>query len=250
MGTIHETGHALYEQGFAQKDDETPLADAASLGFHESQSRLWENIVGRSRSFWNVFYPGLQRYFPETLSDVNVHTFYKAINRVEPSLIRVEADEVTYNLHIMLRFDLEKALIDGSLAVKDLPEAWNEKTREYLGIVPKNDAEGCLQDVHWSGAMFGYFPTYAIGTVLSAQLYETALKSNPLIEADLIRGEYGSLLLWLREKVHQPGRRYLPSELVERICGEPAQSKTYVSYLHTKYREIYFAERRDRKRII
>jgi len=239
MGTIHETGHALYEQGFDPKDDNTPLSGAAGLGTHESQSRLWENIVGRSRGFWNVYYPDLQRHFPGVLDDVSVETFYRAINKVDPSLIRVEADEVTYNLHIMLRFELEKSLIDGSLSVKDVPEAWNARMREYLGVAPPNDAEGCLQDVHWSGGMFGYFPTYALGTLLSAQLYEKATEDNPAIVSDLAKGEFGSLLAWLRENVHKPGRRYLPAELVERACGEPPQSRSYLNYLNGKFRELY-----------
>lgn len=239
MGTIHETGHALYEQGFAPKDDHTPLSGAASLGFHESQSRLWENIVGRSRAFWNVYYPDLKRHFPGVLDDVSVDAFYRAVNKVEPSLIRVEADEVTYCLHIMLRFEMEKGLLDGSIPVGDVPAAWNAKMREYLGITPPNDAEGCLQDVHWSGAMFGYFPTYALGTILSAQLFETAVKQNPSIPADLARGEFDSLLAWLRENVHRAGRRWLPAELVQRACGEPAQSRSYLEYLNAKFRGVY-----------
>jgi carboxypeptidase Taq len=239
MGTIHETGHALYEQGFDPKDDNTPLGDAASLGFHESQSRLWENIVGRSRPFWNIFYADLQKQFPGTLDDVDLDTFYRAINRVEPSFIRVEADEVTYNLHIMLRFEMEKAMLDGKIAVNDIPDAWNEKMRDYLGIVPSSDAEGALQDVHWSGASFGYFPTYALGTLLSAQLYDKALADTPSIASDLEKGEFGSLLAWLRENVHRPGRRHLPADLVQRICGEPAQSRSYLNYLNTKFRDVY-----------
>jgi len=248
MGTIHETGHALYEQGFDPKDDNTPLSNAASLGFHESQSRLWENIVGRSRAFWDVFYPGLQRHFPGVLDDVDVARFYRAINKVEPSLIRVEADEVTYPLHIMLRFELEKDLLAGSLAVADLPEAWNEKMRDYLGIVPASDADGCLQDVHWSGAAFGYFPTYALGTMLSAQLYEKALLDDANILGDLKKGEYASLLEWLRENVHKPGRRYLPAELTERICGEPPQSRSYLKYLNDKFRDVYHIDKRKFRR--
>ncbi len=239
MGTIHETGHALYEQGFDPKDDNTPLADAASLGVHESQSRLWENIVGRSRAFWDVFFPELRQQFPEALADVDVETFYRAVNKVEPSLIRVEADEVTYNLHIMLRFEMELALLEGSLSVADAPEAWNAKMREYLGITPPNDAEGILQDVHWSGGSFGYFPTYSLGTLLSAQLYDKAVADVPSIPGDLARGEFGSLLAWLREHIHRPGRRYLPAELVERACGEPAQSRSYLNYLNTKFRALY-----------
>jgi carboxypeptidase Taq len=239
MGTIHETGHALYEQGFRDEDDAMPIGDAASLGVHESQSRLWENIVGRSRPFWQVFYPDLQRQFPDALADVDLDTFYRAINRVEPSLIRVEADEVTYNLHIMLRFELEVALLSGDLLVRDLPAAWNAKMDEYLGVTPPNDAEGCLQDIHWSGASFGYFPTYALGTLLSAQLYDKALGDNPAIASDLERGEYAGLLAWLRENIHRLGRRYLPADLVQRVCGEPAQSRSYERYLNAKFRPLY-----------
>ncbi|GAB4462483.1 MAG: carboxypeptidase M32 [Armatimonadaceae bacterium] len=242
MGSIHEAGHALYEQGFAPGDDGTPRASAASLGFHESQSRLWENIVGRSRTFWKNFYQPLQQHFAPVLDDVDEETFYRAINQVEPSMIRVEADEVTYNLHILLRFEVEKALIEGSLAVADVPSVWNAKMQEYLGITPANDAEGCLQDVHWSEALFGYFPTYSLGTLLSAQLYGQALKDNPAIGTDLENGEYASLLAWLREKVHYPGRRYMPGELVQRICGEPPQSVSYLRYLNDKYRAVYGIE--------
>ena len=248
MGTIHEAGHGMYEQGFDPADDGTPLSGATSLGFHESQSRLWENTIGRSRFFWNHFYPGLQRQFPGVLDDVDVHAFYRAINKVEPSFIRVEADEVTYNLHVMLRFELEVELLEGKLAVADLPEAWNARFEQYLGLVPPDDAHGCLQDVHWSAGLFGYFPTYSLGTLLSAQLFDQARKDVPAIDDDLVKGEYGSLLTWLREKVHRPGRRYEPAELVERVCGGPLDSAPYVRYLHDKYRGIYLAERRDRTR--
>lgn len=239
MGTIHECGHALYEQGFDPKDDNTPLGDAASLGVHESQSRLWENIIGRSRGFWEVYFTELQRYFPQVLDGVSVDSFYRALNRVEPSFIRVEADEVTYCLHIMLRFELEQALLSGAVPVKDLPEAWNAKMQDYLGIAPPNDAQGCLQDVHWSGASFGYFPTYALGTILSAQLFDKARADNPTISGDLARGDFASLLSWLRDKVHYPGARWLPAELVQRACGEPAQSQSYMNYLSTKFRDVY-----------
>ncbi len=239
MGTIHETGHGLYEQGFDPKDDDTPLSDAVSLGVHESQSRLWENIVGRSRPFWHLFYPELKSAFPGVLDDVSEEGFWRAINRVEPSFIRVEADEVTYGLHIMLRFEIEREMLNGTLAVKDIPDAWNAKMESYLGITPPDDALGCLQDVHWSAGLIGYFPTYLIGTALSSQLYEQALKDNPKIASDLVSGEYASLLGWLREKVHHPGRRYLPQELITRICGEPARSEPYIRYLNTKFTEVY-----------
>lgn len=239
MGTIHETGHALYEQGYDPQDDDTPLARAASSGVHESQSRLWENIVCRSRGFWQVYYPTLQQHFPGVLDDVSLDSFYRAVNRVTPSMIRVEADEVTYCLHIMLRFEMEKGLLDGSIAVKDVPEAWNGKMRDYLGITPANDAEGCLQDVHWSGASFGYFPTYALGTILSAQLYDKAQQDNPAISAELAAGEFSGLLAWLREKIHRQGGRWLPAELVQRACGEPAQSRSYMRYLRSKFSDVY-----------
>ena len=239
MGTIHETGHALYEQGFLAKDDNTPLSGAVSLGVHESQSRLWENVVGRSRGFWEVYYPQLQAAFPGTLDDVSLDAFYRAINTVKPSFIRVEADEATYCLHIMLRFEIEKRMIDGSLAVKDVPEAWNALVKEYLGITPPNDAQGCLQDVHWSSGLFGYFPTYALGTMLASQLFDKATSDHPAILTDLAQGEFASLLTWLRTHIHAPGRRYLPAELVQRVCGEPAQSRSYLNYLNTKFRAIY-----------
>ncbi len=248
MGTIHEAGHGMYEQGFHPDDDGTPLSGSASLGFHESQSRLWENIIGRSRFFWNHFYPGLQRQFPGVLEDVDVHAFHRAINKVEPSFIRVEADEVTYNLHVLLRFELEVELLEGKLAVADLPDAWNARFEKYLGLTPPDNARGCLQDVHWSAGLFGYFPTYSLGTLLSSQLFEQARTDVPAIDEDLMKGEYASLLAWLREKVHHPGRRYEPAELVERICGRPLDSTPFVSYLHEKYRGIYLAERRDRPR--
>lgn len=239
MGTIHETGHGLYEQGFDPKDDNTPLSDATSLGVHESQSRLWENIVGRSRPFWSIFYPELKAAFPGVLDDISEEGFWRAINRVEPSFIRVEADEVTYGLHIMLRFEIEREMLTGKLAVKDIPAAWNAKMESYLGITPPDDAQGCLQDVHWSAGLIGYFPTYLIGTALASQLYEQALKDNPAIASDLVKGDYASLLSWLREKVHHPGRRFLPGELVERICGGPARSEPYLNYLNSKFAEVY-----------
>ncbi|MBC8140188.1 MAG: carboxypeptidase M32 [Armatimonadetes bacterium] len=239
MGTIHETGHALYEQGFQEKDTNTPLGGAVSLGIHESQSRLWENIVGRSRAFWDIHYGELQLTFPGALDDVSVNDFYRAINKVEPSFIRVEADEATYCLHVMLRYEIEKRMVAGELAVADVPGAWNALMEEYLGVTPDSDANGCLQDVHWSSGLFGYFPTYALGTMLASQLYDKATGDNPQIKTDLNKGEFASLLAWLRTNVHAPGRRYLPAELVERVCGEPAQSRSYLKYLNDKFRAIY-----------
>ncbi len=239
MGTIHETGHALYEQGYDPADDDTPLQRAASSGVHESQSRLWENIICRSRGFWSNYYAELQRHFPGVLDDVSLDSFYRAINRVQPSMIRVEADEVTYCLHIMLRFEMEKGLLDGSIAVADVPEVWNQKMRDYLGITPPNDSQGCLQDVHWSGASFGYFPTYALGTILSAQLFDKALADVPGLETAMAGGDYSGLLGWLREKIHRQGARWLPAELVQRACGEPAQSHSYLRYLRAKFSDVY-----------
>ena len=241
MGTMHEAGHGMYEQGFLPEDDGTPLGSAVSLGFHESQSRLWENTVGRSQAFWNKFYPELQAAFPGVLDDVSLAQFYKAINKVQPSLIRVEADEVTYNLHVLMRFELEKQLIEGTLAVKDLPDAWNAKVKEYLGIDVPNNAQGCLQDVHWSAGLIGYFPTYSVGTVLAAQLYDAALAQTPGLATDIENADYSRLLGWMRTNVHHPGRRFLPTELVEKSCNAPFSAEPYIVYLTTKYGAIYGA---------
>ena len=239
FGTLHETGHALYEQGVSAAMERTPLSGGASLGIHESQSRLWENLVGRSRGFWKFAYPRLQRAFPRQLADCSVEAFYRAINRVEPSLIRVEADEVTYNLHIMLRYELEAQLVEDNLAVADLPEAWNGKMRDYLGITPPNDALGVLQDVHWSHGLFGYFPTYSLGNLISVQLYDLARKEIPGIPRDIERGRFSPLLGWLRERVHCHGRKFMPAELVRRVTGEALRAEPFVCYLKTKYGEIY-----------
>jgi carboxypeptidase Taq len=231
----------MYEQGFLPEDDGTPLGSAVSLGFHESQSRLWENTVGRSQAFWNKFYPELQAAFPGVLDDVSLAQFYKAINKVQPSLIRVEADEVTYNLHVLMRFELEKQLIEGTLAVKDLPDAWNAKVKEYLGIDVPSNAQGCLQDVHWSAGLIGYFPTYSVGTVLAAQLYDAALTQTPGLATDIENADYSRLLGWMRTNVHHPGRRFLPTELVEKSCNAPFSAEPYIAYLTTKYGAIYGA---------
>jgi carboxypeptidase Taq len=239
FGTMHEAGHAMYEQGIGRELEHTVLARSASLGVHESQSRLWENVVGRSLPFWQHFYPQLQERFPEQLSGVDVQTFYRAVNKVQPSLIRVEADEVTYTLHIMLRFEMEQDLIEGRYGVEDAPEVWNQKMREYLGITPPNDTLGILQDTHWSGGMMGYFPTYALGTILSLQLYDTAVKARPEIPEQTARGEFDALLGWLREHVHQPGAKFEPPELIERATGQPLQSHSYIRYLKEKYGAIY-----------
>ena len=239
FGTLHETGHALYEQGIKPELARTPLERGASLGIHESQSRMWENLVGRSRPFWRFFYPQLQQHFPERLGDVDPEAFYRAINTVKPSFIRVEADEITYNLHILLRFELEVALLEGTLQVADLPAAWNAKMQEYFGITPANDAEGVLQDIHWSGGMLGYFPTYTLGNVLSVQFFEAAVAQHPTITDEMTRGEFGTLLGWLRDNIHQHGRKFLPNELVKRVTGSSMTAAPYVQYLQTKFGELY-----------
>ena len=239
FGTFHEAGHALYEQGVGPDLEGTYLSGGVSLGIHESQSRLWENIVGRSRGFWKHYFPILQTYFPSQLGKANLETFYRAINRVEPSFIRVEADEATYNLHIMLRFELEADLLADKIKVADLPEAWNTKSKHYLGIVPPTDTLGVLQDVHWSSGLYGYFPTYSMGTILSAQLYDQAVQAHPSIPAEIEQGKFSTLLGWLREHVHKYGRKFEPKELIQRATGEPLQARSYMKYLKTKYSEIY-----------
>ncbi len=240
FGSIHEAGHAMYEQGSDQALEGTFLAGGTSLGVHESQSRLWENIVGRSRSFWKFFYPALQKMYPEQLGGVSMEEFYKAINFVSRSLVRVEADEVTYNLHIMLRFELENALLEGKLPVKDLRDAWNDKMKQYLGVTPPNDGkEGVLQDVHWSSGLVGYFPTYSLGNFLSVQYWEKAIKDVPSIPTDIEHGNFSTLLEWLRQNIHHYGRKYFPAELTERVTGEPIQTRSFVRYMKAKYSDIY-----------
>ena len=238
FSTMHECGHALYEQGFAEGLGRSPLGNAASLAVHESQSRMWENLVGRSLSFWRYAYPALVTSFPQ-LKGVPLTTFYKAINRVQPSLIRTEADEATYNLHVMLRMEIEIALLEGTLAVKDLPEAWNSRMKDYLGVTPPDDAHGVLQDVHWAYGELGYFPTYALGNLISAQLWETIRAQIPDIEAQIEAGKFDALLGWLREKIHRHGRKFAPQEMVRRVTGSGIDAAPYLRYLETKYRAIY-----------
>ncbi|WP_322510220.1 carboxypeptidase M32, partial [Anaerolinea sp.] len=239
FGTMHECGHALYDLGLDPAYHRTPLRHGASMAVHESQSRMWENLVGRSLPFWKFFYKRLQEYFPSQLGNVPLEAFYKAINKVQPSFIRVEADEATYNLHIMLRLELEIALLEGSLEVKDLPAAWNEKFQSYLGLTPPNDALGVLQDIHWSSGYFGYFPTYALGNLVSAQLWEKIHADIPDLEGQIEKGEFGALLSWLRENVHRWGRLYEPQDLVEKITGSRITPQPYLRYLERKYGEIY-----------
>jgi carboxypeptidase Taq len=235
FGTMHEAGHAMYEQGVSPAHHRTALEGGASLGVHESQSRMWENLVGRSRPFWDHFFPPLQSRFRKQLDGVTPDEFYRAVNRVEPSLIRVEADEATYNLHIMLRVELELALIEGTLPVASLPEAWNARMEEYLGLRPPDEGRGVLQDIHWSAGLFGYFATYTLGNVIAAQLWERFRAVHPERDADLARGDFSALLSWLRRELHQHGRKFDPQELVLRITGSPISPEPYLSYLQTKY---------------
>ncbi|MBM3779692.1 MAG: carboxypeptidase M32 [Acidimicrobiia bacterium] len=239
FGALHETGHALYEQGIDPAVARTPLGRAVSLGIHESQSRLWENLVARSRPFWQHFFPALRARFASALGDTDLDAFYKAINRVQRSLIRVEADEATYNLHVMLRVEIEIALIEGRLAVADLPEVWRTKMREYLDLDPPDDARGVLQDIHWSGGLLGYFPTYTLGNVVSAQLWDAFGREHPARDLDIARGDFATLLGWLREQVHRHGRMLTPQQLVERATGSPIDPEPYLAYLEEKYGEIY-----------
>jgi carboxypeptidase Taq len=239
FGTMHECGHALYEMGIDRSFDRTLLANGASMALHESQSRMFENLIGRSLPFWQYFYPYLQNIFPTQLGNIDLMRFYKGINRVVPSLIRVESDEATYNLHIMLRLELEIALMEGSLAVTDLPEAWNCRMQEYLNLPPPDDAHGVLQDVHWSGGALGYFPTYALGNLVSAQIWESMKKDIPDLDNQIALGQFNDLLGWLREKVHRHGAKYEPQEMIQHITGEKINPAPYMRYLKEKYGQIY-----------
>ncbi len=239
FSTMHETGHALYDQGLSPKYYETSLGQPASYAIHESQSRLWENLVGRSREFSRFLFPVMQMLFPQHLGNVTLDQFYRGINRVEPSLIRVEADEATYNMHIMLRFEIETGLLEGSLKASDLPEIWNSRMQEYLGVTPADDTNGVLQDVHWSSGLVGYFPTYALGNLISAQLWEKMVAEHPEIPAAMTEGEFSQILVWLRENVHSFSSRYDPLDLVRKITGGPIDAEPYLRYLNAKYSEIY-----------
>jgi carboxypeptidase Taq len=240
FSTVHECGHAMYEQGVAAVLAGTPLGSGTSAGVHESQSRLWENVVARSRGFWQHFYPQLQSSFPEPFRNVPLDAFYRAINKVQRSLIRTDADEVTYNLHVMMRFDLELDLLEGRLAVKDLPEAWRARIAADLGIAPNDDRDGCLQDVHWfSGGIGGTFQGYTIGNILSAQFYAAAIKAHPEIPHEIARGEFDTLHRWLIAHVYRHGRKFEPNELVGRASGKPMTIGPYLEYLRGKYGELY-----------
>ncbi len=231
---MHECGHGLYEHGVSPSLERTPLCSGVSSALHESQSRMWENIVGRSRPFWNHFYPSFQQAFPEALGDVDQERFYRAINRVQPSYIRVDADEATYNLHIILRFELEQEIMAGSIELKDLPAAWNARFEEYLGIPVPNDTLGVLQDVHWSGGGFGYFPTYSLGNIISVQIWEKALAEIPDLPEQFEQGEFGQLHEWVRSNLYVHGRKFTPQETLERVVGSPIDAGPYVRYLKDK----------------
>ena len=239
FATMHEAGHALYEQGIGTAWTRTLARGGASLGVHESQSRLWENVIGRSRPFWVHFFPILQQRFPAQLGGVTLDAFHRGINRVKRSLIRVEADEVTYNLHVMLRVEIEIALLTGALSTHDAPEFWNAKMKEYLGVEPDTDANGILQDMHWSIGLFGYFATYTLGNLISVQLWEKYKDDDPQWKERLHRGEFGPLREWLRECVHQHGRSYQPRDLVARVTGQPVSTAPYLDYLRAKYGALY-----------
>ena len=236
---VHEAGHGLYDQGLDPARYGTPLGAAVSLGIHESQSRLWENFVGRSRAFWDHWFPKAVAAFPEALSGVEVDAFFFAVNDVRPSFIRVDADEATYNLHILLRFELERVLLSGDLAVADLPSAWADGMRKNLGIVPPNDAQGCLQDIHWSGGAFGYFPTYTLGNVYAAQLFATAQAALGDLPAQFRRGEYRPLQEWLRDAIYRHGQRYRAADLVTRVTGTPPSPTFLLRHLREKLDPLY-----------
>jgi carboxypeptidase Taq len=240
FSTLHEAGHALYEQSFDPRLEATPLADGASFGVHESQSRLWENLVGRSLPFWKGQYPALQRAFPAQLGEVSLATFYRAINRVERSLIRTNADEVTYCLHVIMRFDFECQLLDGTLAVKDLPEAWRARATADLGVTPATDKDGCMQDVHWfDGYVGGAFQSYALGNLMSAQFFDAALRAHPEIPLEIEAGRFDTLRTWLARNIYTHGRARTADELVRSATGSPLSAAPYLRYLRSKYGALY-----------
>ncbi|HXF64947.1 MAG TPA: carboxypeptidase M32 [Caldilineaceae bacterium] len=240
FSTLHEAGHALYEQGTDPAYDGLPLGEGTSAGVHESQSRLWENIVGRSRGFWRHYYPKLQAIFPDQLGQTPLETFYRAINKVKPSLIRVDADEVTYNLHVIIRFELELELLEGALTVAELPDAWRARYQEYLGVEPPDDRDGVLQDVHWYGGIVGgMFQGYTLGNIMAAQFYAAALQAHPEIPAEIEQGRFTTLLGWLQRNIYRHGSKYLTADLVQQVTGGPIQLGPYQDYLTGKYSELY-----------
>ena len=239
FATLHESGHAMYEQGISPALSRTPLGQGASGGMHESQSRLWENLVGRSRPFQDYMFPTLQKTFPEQLGNVDIETFYRAINKVHPSLIRVEADEVTYNLHIMLRFELENEILEDRIDISKMDEIWRERMESYIGVVPEDDSVGVLQDIHWSSAGMYIFPSYALGNIIGAQLFKQAHKDMPDLDGQISRGEFEDLLGWLRTNLYQHGRKFTPNELLQRITGEPVGTGPWINYVKGKFSELY-----------
>lgn len=239
FSTMHEFGHSLYGLGYDPRLDRSPLAINASMGLDESQSRMWENLVGRSYAFWQFFYPRAQEMFPSQLGNISLEAFYRGVNKVEPSLIRVEADEATYNLHIMLRLELEIDLMEGRLSVKELPEAWNARMKEYLGIVPSSNAYGVLQDVHWSLGLVGYFTTYALGNVMSLQLWERIQTDIPDLDDQFRKGEFGTLRDWLKNHIYRHGAKFEAQELMQRVTGSKIDPAAYIRYLQGKFGKIY-----------
>ena len=239
FGILHEAGHGMYDQGLRSDQYGLPPGTYLSLGIHESQSRMWENLVGRSRSFWSHFFPQAKATFPVALSDVSADQFYAAVNHVEPSLIRVEADEATYNLQIIVRFELEQALLSGDLKTADVPGAWREKYKQYLGIEPSTDAEGCLQDIHWSAGLIGYFPTYSLGNLYAAQFFDQARRVLGDLDAQFARGEFRPLLEWLRDNIHTRGRNYTAAQLVQLVTGKPLSHESLVRSLRDKLAPLY-----------
>ncbi len=240
FSTLHESGHAMYEQGVAERLDGTLLGHGTSAGVHESQSRTWENLVGRSRPFWEHYYPSLQETFRGTLDDVSLDTFYRAVNKVERSLIRTESDEVTYNLHVIIRFGLELDMLEGKLRIRDLPEAWRARYAETIGVASPTDSDGVLQDVHWyAGLIGGSFQGYTLGNILSAQFYDAAVHAHPSIPADVGRGQFSTLHGWLRDNIYEHGAKFTTSELVERVTGGALSIDPYIAYLTKKYGELY-----------
>ncbi len=239
FGTMHEVGHALYEQGLPHDHAFTPMGEAVCLGIHESQSRMWENLVGRSKAFWTCHWNELRKVFPEALEGVSVDGFYRAINAVRPSFIRVEADELTYNLHIVLRFEIERGLFNGTLCTRDVPAAWNEAMNRTLGITPPDDKEGCLQDIHWSMGAFGYFPTYALGNLYAAQFFEQANRDIGDLSARIAANDHRPLLDWLRTHIHCHGQRYRADELVELVTGKPLSIEPFMNHVTDKFSQVY-----------
>lgn len=239
FSALHEGGHALYEQQLPAEWADTPLGEGASMGIHESQSRFWDTFIGLSRPFWERYYPEAVDKFPEVLGDVSFSAFYRAINRIEPSLIRVDADPLTYQFHIFLRYELEKQLIAGELAVADLPAAWRERMRAYLGIEPETDADGVLQDVHWSAGLFGYFPTYTLGNLYAAQLHAAMRRDLGDMDARVREGDFAPIRAWLADRVHRHGRRHSPEALIAQATGEPPTARPFVAFLEEKVRDVY-----------